>query len=141
MTSATPEKERIARCSCGSLRAAARGEPADVYACGCIDCQRRTGSAFSYAALYPVNSVAIAGEFRTWRRQSDFGRMVEHHFCPTCGTTVFFHAEGLPGLVGIAAGCFAEPDFAQPVRLYWASRRLRWLDLPAAIELIDTQPK
>src|SRR5262245_42789032 len=40
----------------------ARGEPIDVYLCGCTDCQRGTGSAFSYAAIFPESAVSIVGE-------------------------------------------------------------------------------
>jgi len=36
----------IAHCCCGSLRAGATGEPALVAACHCMECQRRTSSAF-----------------------------------------------------------------------------------------------
>ncbi|MEX2165728.1 MAG: GFA family protein [Methyloceanibacter sp.] len=133
------QRERIASCLCGNLKVGARGEPVDVYLCGCRDCQRKSGSAFGYAALYAESAVTIAGEQRTYRRNGDSGRLIETHFCPTCGVTVFFHAEGLPGLVGIAAGCFADPDFTKPSRLYWASRHHRWLDLPPSIAREDTQ--
>jgi hypothetical protein len=125
MTDTESQRERIASCLCGNLKVAARGEPVDVYLCGCRDCQRKSGSAFGYAALYAESEVTSAGEQRTYRRNGDSGRLIETHFCPTCGVTVFFHAEGLPGLVGIAAGCFADPDFTKPSRLYWASRHHR----------------
>jgi hypothetical protein len=72
--------ERI--CLCGRLTATARGEPEDIYACACADCQRKSGSAFSYAAIYPETVVTIAGEHRTWRRHGDSGRCVELAFAP-----------------------------------------------------------
>ena len=131
--------ERTASCLCGNLKIVARGEPFEVYLCGCRDCQRRSGSSFTYAALYAESAVTIAGERRTYLRKGDSGRFIETHFCPTCGVTVFFHAEGLPGVVGIAAGCFADPDFTKPSRIYWASRHHHWLDLPASIAREDTQ--
>ncbi|HLC08152.1 MAG TPA: GFA family protein [Methyloceanibacter sp.] len=139
MTDTGCARERTARCLCGNLTVTARGEPVDVYACGCADCQRKSGSAFTYAAIYPESAVTIAGERRAWRRHGDSGRFVDNHFCPTCGVSVYFHAEGLPGLVGIAVGCFADAAFAKPARLYWGSRRHRWLDLTADVPLIETQ--
>ena len=45
----------------------------------------------------------------------------------------------MPGMIGIAVGCFADPDFAKPERLFWASRRHRWLDLGEGIALLETQ--
>ena len=133
--------QQIAKCLCGSLTATARGEPDEIYACSCADCQRKSGSAFSYAAIYPESKVTIAGAHRDWRRYGDSGRFVELSFCPICGVNVFFRAEGLPGMVGIAAGCFADPKFAGPARLFWASRRHGWLDLGERIPPIETQPE
>jgi hypothetical protein len=131
--------ERTGRCCCGSLTITARGEPVDVYACSCADCQRGSGSAFSYAALFPETAVTIAGERREYRHFGDSGRFVDTYFCPICGTAVLFRAEGLPGTLGVPVGCFADPHFARPTKLFWASRRHRWLDLPEGIPLIDTQ--
>jgi hypothetical protein len=131
--------ERIASCACGGLTVTARGEPIDVYLCSCTACQRGTGSAFSYAAIFPESAVSIAGESRPYRQQGDSGRFVESFFCPACGTAVLFRTEGLPGTVGVPVGCFADPGFAKPSKLFWAARRHHWLDLPKNIVSIDTQ--
>jgi len=130
---------RVAACACGALSVTARGEPVDVYLCGCLDCQRGTGSAFSYAAMFPDSAVTIAGERTHYESRGDSGRAIESSFCPTCGTAVMFRAEGLPGVVGLPVGCFADPSFARPSKMFWASRRHHWLDLPADISLIETQ--
>jgi len=131
--------ERTARCACGNLTVTTSGEPVDVYLCSCIACQRGTGSAFSYAALFPESAVAIAGDKHEYRQHGDSGRAIESYFCPTCGTAVAFRAQGLPGTVGVPVGCFADPSFAKPSKLFWASRRHDWLDLPDDIVLIETQ--
>jgi hypothetical protein len=130
---------RTARCGCGNLKAELRGEPADVYACSCQTCQQRSGSAFSYAAVYPQASVSVTGEHRGWRRNGESGRWIENHFCPTCGIALFFYSEGMPGMIGISVGSLNERDIQKPNRVYWASRRHRWLTLPADIEQIETQ--
>ncbi|ODR98489.1 hypothetical protein AUC68_08665 [Methyloceanibacter methanicus] len=133
------ERMRTAHCACGAMTVSTRGEPADVYLCSCLDCQRGTGSAFSYGALFPEPAVRMAGETRTYTHRAESGRSVVSWFCPTCGTTVAFRAEGLPGMVGVPAGCFADPGFAKPTKLFWASRRHHWLDLPDDIAPIETQ--
>lgn len=131
--------ERTGSCACGALTVTARGEPADVYLCSCLDCQRGTGSAFSYAALFPESEVAVTGETRKYESRGESGRAIESSFCSTCGTAVMFRAEGLPGVLGVPVGCFADPSFAKPSKLFWASRRHHWLDLPADIAAIETQ--
>ncbi|GIK83109.1 MAG: GFA family protein [Pseudorhodoplanes sp.] len=133
------ERLRTARCGCGDLSVVTRGEPLDIYACACVTCRARTGSAFSYAGLFRESAITIAGPFRLWRHQAESGRALENAFCPSCGAGVFFRTAAWPDLVGVAAGCFAEQDFPKPRRLYWAARRPGWLCLPADTPLIDTQ--
>jgi hypothetical protein len=131
--------ERTASCACGNLTAKTSGEPVDVYLCSCLDCQRGTGSAFSYAALFPLSAVTVVGEKKQYAHHGDSGRTIESDFCPTCGTAVAFRAEGLPGVVGVPVGCFADPGFAKPRKMFWAKRRHRWLDVPAGIRIFETQ--
>ena len=132
-------KERNASCGCGGLNVTLRGEPADLYICACQSCQQRSGSTYGYAALYPEGSVSVTGEHRGWRRKAESGRWIENHFCPTCGIALFFYSEGLPGMIGIPVGSLADRDIPKPNRAYWASRRHRWLELPADLPLNDTQ--
>lgn len=131
--------ERIARCGCGEMTVTCRGEPTDVYACACTTCQQLTGTAFSYAAVYSSKAISLAGERRYWRRTADSGRWIGRYFCPNCGATVCFDYEAMDGFVGIPVGCFGDPQFAAPKRLYWSSRKHNWVGLPHGTPHIDTQ--
>ncbi len=138
MTETDVSRERTARCGCGNLTATTTAEPLEVYACSCLNCQIESGGAFTYGAVYPEAAVLIAGERKTWRRKADSGRWVESDFCPTCGVSVSYRMEALPEVIGVEAGCFGDPEFAKPEKLYWAHRRHRWLELPEGIELVET---
>jgi hypothetical protein len=140
VTDRSSPRARTARCGCGALSVTARGEPAAVYACSCLVCQKKSGSAFTYSAVFADATVMVRGERRTWRHHGESGRWIESEFCPTCGITVCFRSEGWPGLVGIPVGCFADPEFGPPSVLFWAARRHRWLAFPHDIAAIDTQP-
>jgi hypothetical protein len=124
---ATPT--RLARCGCGALTASARGEPQLVYLCACRACQIKSGSAFTYAAVFAADAVTIAGAHGAWRHPGDSGRWIENHFCPVCGVAVFFYSEGFAGMIGVAVGCFADDANAvrdaalTPQRMYWAERK------------------
>jgi len=131
--------KRVAQCGCGALTATVGGDPVTVYGCSCAACQRKSGSAFTYAAMFPSAAVTVTGARKTWRYAGDSGRWIENFFCPTCGVAVGFLSEGMPELTGISVGCFADPDFAPPLRLYWASRRHRWLTFHNDLTLLDTQ--
>jgi hypothetical protein len=129
---------RTAACACGALKVTVSGAPAWVHACSCLECQRRSGSAFSYSAFFPESATSVEGEYRSWRRASP-GGWHESSFCPTCGSWIFSRLEALPNIVGISVGCFVDPAFERPAKLYWSSQRHRWLSLPKEIEAIDSQ--
>jgi hypothetical protein len=128
--------QRIASCGCAALKVVVGGEPLGVYACACLECQRATGSAFSYRARYRKGAVlAIEGEHRSWRRTGDEGRWVEQSFCPRCGTMVFLSGEALPGDILVSAGCFGDAAFPAPARLNWSTRRHLWYEVAGHIDL------
>lgn len=118
---------RTARCACGQLSARCFGEPAKVSLCHCLQCQRRTGSAFGIAAFFPMEDVEVIGATSTWSRASDSGHAVTFQFCPTCGSTVLWRPSRLPQLVAVAAGAFGDPDFPAPEQAVYLHHRHRWL--------------
>jgi len=140
MSSVTEIAERKAVCLCGQLSITATGAPLDVYACSCRDCQKVSGSAFTYMAVYSDSAVSISGEKTVWRYYGDSGRWNDNAFCPVCGTTLYAWGETGAGYLGISVGCFSDRDFQPPAALYWATRRHHWLSLPPATKLFDTQP-
>ncbi len=98
------------RVAAAALTAETRGEPVHVYVCSCRVCQIKSGSAFTYAALFSGDDVAVRGAHKAWRHIGDSGRWVENHFCPQCGITVFFYSEGFAGAIGVPVGGFAEDN-------------------------------
>jgi hypothetical protein len=136
---APADPERRAQCACGGLTAVVRGEPLGVWCCSCANCQRLSGSAFTYSAFWPAAAVTIDGARGAWRWYGDSGRWIESLFCPRCGVTVCFRGEARPDVIGISVGCFADPGFPPPERLFWASRRHAWLIFPETTEFEPTQ--
>jgi hypothetical protein len=118
---------REASCTCGALTARAEGAPARVSLCQCLECKRRTGSAFGWNATYHAGKVAISGNFATYERSSEDGFWVRRHFCPLCGVTLFYEIERRPNMVSLPAGTFADPDFPAPRLQVHAGRRCAWL--------------
>lgn len=124
-------RKRTAACSCRGVELILAGEPRRVYACSCLECQRCTGSAFSYRAIYAESAiVSRKGESRTWRRTGTSGQWLEQEFCTTCGSVVLMRAEALKEAISVSAGCLEDRDFPPPQLLHWAQRKHRWLCLP-----------
>jgi len=120
---------RTAASACGQLQVTCRGAPQKVSLCHCLDCQRRTGSAFGIAAFYPREAVAAEGRASRYRRSADSGFAITFHFCPDCGATVFWEPERKPEAVAVAVGAFADPGFPAPTQAVWEERRHPWVTL------------
>jgi hypothetical protein len=119
---------RTATCRCGQLSATCTGEPVRVSVCHCLDCQKRSGSAFSAQARWPAEQVAIAGASKTFVHTADSGNTITHHFCPDCGSTVHYRIDGkFDGLIAIPVGAFADPAFPAPRFSVWEERKHDWV--------------
>jgi hypothetical protein len=127
---------REAACHCGQLRLEVEGDPFAVSICNCLACQRRTGSAFGMQAAFRREQVRISGRYNDFSRISDEADAKEHafHFCPECGSQVFYTEPDDPDLVVVSIGSFADPSFPPPTESGYDSRRHPWVGLPATVE-------
>jgi hypothetical protein len=134
---------RIAQCCCGSLKAEAEGDPAAVSLCNCIECQRRTGSPFGVGAYYEANALKLSGPSSVYEREVE-GRKLSFHFCPNCGSTVYWQAANHPGRFGVAVGAFSDSHFPKPGRSVFERSRHSWLsfsdDIPGFTAGRDSKP-
>jgi len=110
--------ERIGQCHCGSLRVIATGEPDRVYLCNCKPCQRRTG-AFHFGATFPKEQVRLDGERKIYERDAPSGYRIRFHFCPNCGTTLYWEGDRNPAVCGVAVGAFDTSAFPPPSDSIW----------------------
>ncbi len=122
---------RHAACACGRLRVSCEGDPVRVSVCHCLECQRRTGSVFGVSARFPKDRVAVEGTSTTWSRPADSGNDVTFHFCPTCGTTVYWRLQQFPDVIAVAVGAFADSSFPSPRHSVYERRRHAWARIAA----------
>jgi hypothetical protein len=121
---------RTASCRCGQLTVVCTGAPVRVSVCHCHDCQKRSGSAFAVQARFNAADVKISGAEQTWEATSDSGNVAHFHFCPVCGSTVYYQA-GPPyaDMVAVAVGAFADSAFPKPHYSVYEGRKHAWLDI------------
>jgi hypothetical protein len=132
----TSNNLRTASCACGQLSATCRGEPVRVSICHCLECQKRTGSVFSANARFPREAVTVSGPSSLFRRKADSGNNLSFHFCPQCGTTVWWELEAFPDVIAVAVGAFADPEFPAPAISVYEERHHRWVD-PARLPVSE----
>jgi hypothetical protein len=129
--------KRRAACSCGALSVETEGEPVRISVCHCLACQRRTGSAFGVQARFPVERTTVHGASTLFVRTGDDGGKASFHFCPTCGATVYYTLDDMPGVLAVPVGAFADPTFPAPYVAVYEVRRHPWVNLEGITERYD----
>ena len=119
---------RTASCRCGQLRATVTGEPVRVSVCHCLNCKKRSGSAFAVQARWPADQVTIEGRSKSFEKVADSGNRATFHFCPECGSDVHYDINGkFDGQVAIPLGAFDDPYSLTPRFSVWEERQHDWL--------------
>jgi len=123
--------KRTATCSCGQLSVTIEGDPEFHGLCSCFECQKASGGAFSYSGYWPKSAVReIRGDSTRWRRIAESGKWLDTHFCPVCGSAVFFYGEFAPDMINVSIGNFADPTFPPPIYAVWDENRHPWVVYP-----------
>lgn len=121
---------RTASCRCGQLTATVTGEPVRVSVCHCLNCKKRSGSAFAVQARWPSAQVKIEGRSKTFVKVADSGNSATFHFCPDCGSDVYYVNNGkFEDLIAIPVGAFDDPWFARPAYSVWEERKHAWVEI------------
>lgn len=118
-----------AQCSCGALALTLPEQSRMVIACHCLDCQRRTGSPFGVGTFYPAEAVTVSGTPREFTRIATSGGKVHSYFCISCGSTVYWKAENLAGLIAVAVGALADPKHPAPLRSIFERSKHDWVQI------------
>ena len=101
-----------------------------VSVCHCLNCQKRSGSAFAVQARWSAKQVVIAGRSKTHVMVADSGNPATFHFCAQCGSDVFYLIDGkFDGLIAIPLGAFDDPFFLAPRFSVWEGRKHDWISI------------
>jgi len=122
--------ERTASCRCGQLKVTVTGDPVRLSVCHCLNCKKRSGSAFAVQARWPADQVRIQGLSKGFVLTADSGNRATFHFCRECGSDVHYEINGkFDGLIAIPLGAFDDPYFASPKFSVWEERKNAWVDI------------
>ena len=126
-----------ASCRCGQLRATVTGQPVRVSVCHCLDCQKRSGSAFAAQARFPAETVAIEGASTAYAHSGESGNVTRFHFCPACGGALYYIHDFAPETIAIPLGAFDDPYAFAPAISVWSVRKHDWVTITGAVEQFD----
>ncbi len=127
--------KHTATCSCGELKLIYDGEIKKTSICHCLECQKRTGSVFGVQTRLEKAKAAIEGKSTEYIRIGDGGSKIRFHFCPKCGSTVFYYleADGFMDSVIVPVGAFANPDLPAPTFSVYKARKHHWVEIPKSV--------
>ena len=103
-------------CLCGEVKFEVSGEAHFSCVCHCPSCRKAAGAPLVGWVMYDRSSVTV-DETKTAVFHSSEG--VRRSFCPSCGTTLFFEADMIPGLIDITTESFDDPDAVRPSAQIW----------------------
>ncbi|KAG4253876.1 hypothetical protein BFJ72_g14746 [Fusarium proliferatum] len=98
-------------CACDAVRYTAEIDSGVKAVCHCLNCQKRTASAFSVNVIIPRKSFKITrGTTKYHTYIADSKKPYHTHFCGDCGSALYGEPEAFPDTVSIKAGSL-DPAF------------------------------
>ena len=127
-------------CQCQAVRYRVAGDPLMTYACHCMGCQKRTGSAFSLGAIYPATALHLEGELVSWARTSDDGSTNTRFSCAACGNVIYGIGEATADFIKLQPGTLDDTGAVAPDAHIWTCSAQPWVRLPEGVPAWETQP-
>lgn len=98
--------------------------------CHCLNCQKRSGSAFAAQARWPAEQVTVEGLSSSFELVGDSGKTARFYFCPECGSDVYYdNNDRVDGQIAIPLGAFDDPYFLTPNFSIFEGRKHGWVEI------------
>ncbi|PKS08027.1 hypothetical protein jhhlp_006639 [Lomentospora prolificans] len=120
-------------CLCKKITYIYTGEPTSkMTICHCCECQKLTGSAFTYDFLVPrENFKWTSGSPKSNSFIQESGIRVDYRFCPDCGTVLFKKSDedDFKTFYLVQGGTIDGTDVkTKPDVELWTTRKLEWIE-------------
>ena len=112
-------------CHCGAIRYRLEGDPMHHALCHCTDCRRAAGAPMVGWAMFKADALTVTRGEPVVYSSSENGR---RHFCPKCGTGLFYTNEAmLPGVVDVQSSTFDDPGAVPAQAHIQVADRIGWM--------------
>jgi len=88
----------------------------------------------SILALLFRKRVRLDGEGKVYERDADSGYRIRFHFCPSCGSILYWEGDRNPAVCGVAVGAFDTSAFPLPSDSIWEESMHPWLGMPPKMD-------
>lgn len=104
------------RCACGGVRYTTSRPLRAVVNCHCERCRRISGHFMAATGCHPDGLHLDTDETLRWYEPVPG---VAYGFCGTCGATLFWRADDVPGWISITAGTLDPPTGLTTTSAWW----------------------
>lgn len=129
--------QRKGHCLCDAIAYEIVGDPVMTALCHCPSCRRASGAPVVAWALVQQDALSIVRGRPATFASSDG---VTRSFCGACGTTLFYEAVAMPGLVDVTIASLDDPAGLAPQMHIWHEHRLPWLAEAENMPKFDALP-
>lgn len=124
-------------CQCGQVRYDVDGDLHFAAVCHCPSCRKSSGAPIVSWAMFERDAVHWDTSVSKSYASSEG---VRRSFCPTCGTTLFFEAEYIAGLIDITVESADVPEQLLPQAQIWTQHETTCLKKMNTMERFEALP-
>ncbi len=133
MSESQEKTRREGGCLCGGVRYEVRGEPRQVVACHCGQCQKSHGNYAAYTRVPLEGFTLTAQEGLKWYRSSETAR---RGFCRHCGSSLFWELLDV-GDISVAAGSIDPPSGLVTIRHIFTADKGDYYEIADGLEQLS----
>jgi len=128
-------------CLCGAIKYEVKSDPVRGANCHCDDCRRATGATFATNFFVKEDDLVILqGTPKSFDHPADSGNTMTKDFCADCGSQLFGHTSGRPGVKSVKAGSIDDIGEMRPSINVFTSKAYPFTKLPEDTEHFDRMP-
>jgi len=124
----------VGGCQCESLRFELKAPPLFTHACHCLNCQRRSGTAFGMSTIVLRRDLIVMSGQLVAKQTSPRTTVYQ---CASCGTTIYSGSTRFPSTYVVRGGTVDDANVVTPGAHIWIKRKHPWLALPNDIPQFD----
>ena len=121
-------------CVCDAVRYRLDAPPLFTHACHCLDCQKKTGTAFAMTTIVLADDLVITHGSTS---PTVLSPRRTAHGCAACDTWIYIASTRFPATLTLRPGTLDDASIATPQAHIWVKRKQPWLTLPDGVPRFD----
>ena len=127
-------KRIVGGCQCEALRFELKARPLFTHACHCLNCRRRSGTAFGMTTTVLRDDLIVMSGELIGKQTSPRTTVYQ---CAACGTAIYAASTRFPSTYIVRSGTLDDASIVVPGAHIWVKRKHPWVVLPDDVPQFD----